>query len=37
MTASVQDVEDLVQDTYIKAHAKIDTFRGEFLSENVDL
>ena len=29
MTASVQDTEDIVQDTYLKAHAKIDTFRGE--------
>ena len=29
MTASVQDAEDIVQDTYIKAQAKIDTFRGE--------
>jgi RNA polymerase sigma-70 factor (ECF subfamily) len=29
MTASVQDAEDIVQDTYIKAHAKIDSFRGE--------
>jgi len=29
MTASVQDAEDLVQDTYIKAQAKINTFRGE--------
>ena len=29
MTASVQDAEDLLQDTYIKAQAKIDTFRGE--------
>jgi len=29
MTASVQDTEDIVQDTYIKAQAKIDTFRGE--------
>ena len=29
MTASVQDAEDIVQETYIKAHAKIDTFRGE--------
>jgi RNA polymerase sigma-70 factor (ECF subfamily) len=29
MTASVQDAEDLVQDTYLKAQAKIDTFRGE--------
>jgi RNA polymerase sigma-70 factor (ECF subfamily) len=29
MTASVQDAEDIVQDTYIKAHAKMDTFRGE--------
>lgn len=29
MTASVQDAEDLVQDTYLTAQAKIDTFRGE--------
>jgi RNA polymerase sigma-70 factor (ECF subfamily) len=29
MTASVQDAEDIVQDTYIKAHAKMNTFRGE--------
>lgn len=29
MTASMQDTEDIVQDTYLKAHAKIDTFRGE--------
>jgi RNA polymerase sigma-70 factor (ECF subfamily) len=29
MTASVQDAEDLVQETYVKAHSKIDTFRGE--------
>ena len=29
MTASVQDAEDLVQETYIKAHSKLDTFRGE--------
>jgi len=29
MTASVQDAEDIVQDTYIKALAKINTFRGE--------
>ena len=29
MTASVQDAEDIVQDTYIKAHTKINTFRGE--------
>ena len=29
MTASVQDAEDLVQETYIKAQSKIDTFRGE--------
>ena len=29
MTASVQDAEDIVQDTYIKAHSKIDSFRGE--------
>lgn len=29
MTASVQDAEDIVQETYLKAHAKINTFRGE--------
>lgn len=29
MTASVQDSEDLVQDTYLKARAKLNTFRGE--------
>ena len=29
MTASVQDAEDIVQDTYLKAHSKIATFRGE--------
>ena len=29
MTANVQDAEDIVQETFIKARAKIDTFRGE--------
>lgn len=29
MTASVADAEDLVQDTYIKAHEKLDSFRGD--------
>ncbi|HUE99515.1 MAG TPA: RNA polymerase sigma factor [Anaerolineales bacterium] len=29
MTASVQDAEDIVQETYVRAHSKIDTFRGE--------
>jgi RNA polymerase sigma-70 factor (ECF subfamily) len=29
MTASVQDAEDIIQDTYLKAHAKLQTFRGE--------
>jgi RNA polymerase sigma-70 factor (ECF subfamily) len=29
MTACVQDSEDIVQDTYIKAQAKIGSFRGE--------
>jgi len=29
MTASVQDAEDILQDTYIKAQRKIDTFRGD--------
>jgi len=28
-TASVQDAEDLVQETYLKAHSRLDTFRGE--------
>lgn len=28
ITASVQDTEDIVQDTFIKASTKIDTFRG---------
>ena len=28
MTASVQDAEDIVQDTYLKAHQKIDTYKG---------
>lgn len=28
MTASVQDTEDIVQDTFIKAHEKLDTFKG---------
>ena len=31
MTASVQDAEDLVQETYLRAQAKIHTFRGESL------
>jgi len=30
MTASVQDAEDIVQDTYLKAQSKIETFRGRF-------
>ena len=29
ITASVADAEDIVQDTYIKAHEKLDTFKGE--------
>ena len=29
MTASVQDTEDIVQDTYIKAYEKFDSFRGQ--------
>lgn len=29
MTASVQDTEDLVQETYIKAHSSIQGFKGE--------
>jgi RNA polymerase sigma-70 factor, ECF subfamily len=29
MTASVQDTEDILQDTYLKASAKLNTFRGE--------
>lgn len=29
MTASVQDAEDIAQETYVKAHSKINTFRGE--------
>ena len=29
ITTSVQDAEDIVQDTYLKAHSKIDIFRGE--------
>jgi RNA polymerase sigma-70 factor (ECF subfamily) len=29
MTASIQDAEDIAQETYLKAHSKIDTFRGE--------
>ena len=29
MTACVQDAEDIVQDTYVKASSKINTFRGE--------
>ena len=29
MTANIKDVEDIVQDTYLKAHASIDSFRGD--------
>ena len=29
MTASVQDSEDIVQETYSMAQAKIHTFRGD--------
>ncbi|HMQ48003.1 MAG TPA: RNA polymerase sigma factor [Saprospiraceae bacterium] len=29
ITASVEDAEDIVQEAYLKAHQKIDTFRGE--------
>lgn len=29
ITASIEDAEDIVQDTYIKAMQKIDSFRGE--------
>ncbi|MFM9837077.1 MAG: RNA polymerase sigma factor [Cyclobacteriaceae bacterium] len=29
ITASVADAEDIVQDTYIKAHEKLNTFKGE--------
>lgn len=29
ITASVEDAEDIVQDTYLKASEKINTFRGE--------
>lgn len=29
MTVSVEDAEDIVQDTYIKAHSRLDTFRGD--------
>lgn len=29
MTASVEDTDDIVQDTYLKAHKAIDSFRGD--------
>ena len=29
MTTSVKDTEDIVQETYIRAHAKLNTFKGE--------
>lgn len=29
ITASVPDVEDIIQDTYLKAHKNLHTFRGE--------
>ncbi|MBK6785275.1 MAG: sigma-70 family RNA polymerase sigma factor [Saprospiraceae bacterium] len=28
-TASVEDTEDIVQDTFLKASAKLDSFRGD--------
>lgn len=31
MTASVQDTEDILQDTYLRAHQKLSTFKGESL------
>lgn len=29
MTASVQDSEDLIQEAYLKAHTKLETYKGE--------
>ena len=29
MTASMQDAEDIIQDTFIKAHEKLDSFQGD--------
>ena len=29
ITASMADTDDIVQDTYLKAHEKLDTFKGE--------
>ncbi len=29
ITVGVQDTEDILQNTYIKAHSKLDTFKGE--------
>lgn len=29
LTASIQDAEDIIQETYLKSHEKIGSFRGE--------
>lgn len=29
MTTSVPDTEDIIQDTYVKAHEKLESFRGD--------
>lgn len=29
MTASVEDTDDLIQDTYVKVHSKLESFKGE--------
>jgi len=29
ITASISEVEDIIHDTYLKAHDKLHTFRGE--------
>jgi hypothetical protein len=29
ITASIEDTEDIVQDTFIRASSKLDTFRGQ--------
>ena len=29
MTASVEDTEDILQDTWLKASEKLDTFKGD--------